>query len=550
MVLASIDPRKSTAIPGKPYQEEILMDALHEKKQHNELNLLKKNKKGILRLVFSRTGIIILLLLLCVFCFVVSEMLFAQILTKILGGVWLFNLIVIVYLVSTDMDSSAKLTWILVISATSVFGTLFYIYTKSGVGNRKVGRACLDLIEVHKDEIAQDEAVTAQLEEDNPESVDLVHYLNHSGTFPVTTGNRVTYYPLGDEAFEPMLADLERAEKFIFLEYFIIDEGKMWGSILHILAEKAKQGVDVRVLYDGTCAISLLPYGYPKMLEELGIKCRMFAPLRPFLSTHYNNRDHRKIMVIDGKVGYTGGINLADEYINHIERFGHWKDTALRVEGRAVDNFTLMFLNMWSLGEKDPDYRSYLGLADRFEDGGYVVPYGDNPFDRDKVGEKVYMHILNRADRYVHIMSPYLILDDELLMALKYSAERSIDTKLILPGIPDKAAVYAIAKTYFKTLLDSGVEIYLYTPGFVHAKVFVSDDVKAVVGTINLDYRSLYHHFECAAYLCGTDCVADIESDFQETLKKCERITYESIKKEKASVKLTGSFMRLIAPLL
>lgn len=229
------------------------------------------------------------------------------------------------------MDSSEKLTWILIISATSFFGTLFYLYTKSNIGSRAVGFSYNDLIKKHKDELIQDTSVTKQLEADSPETVDLVRYLNRSGTFPITSGNKVTYYPLGEDKFEAMLDDLKRAEKFIFLEYFIVDEGHMWGNILHILVEKAKQGVDMRVMYDGTCAISQLPYNYPQRLEKLGIKCKMFSPLRTFLSTHYNYRGHRKILVIDGKFGYNGGVNLADEYINHIERFGHWKDTAIRI---------------------------------------------------------------------------------------------------------------------------------------------------------------------------------------------------------------------------
>ncbi|MCM1328446.1 MAG: cardiolipin synthase [Ruminococcus sp.] len=517
---------------------------------NGELNLLKKRKKGLLRIIFSRTGIIILLLLLAVGCFLISEIFFAALIGRILGGLGLFNLCVIVYLINSDMDSSAKLTWILVISVTSFFGTIFYIYTKSDVGSRAIGTGYNKLVKDHKREIQQDNAVMEDLNAVSRETAELVRYLDRSGTYPATAGNKVTYYPLGENKWEAMLEELKKAEKFIFMEYFIIDEGKMWGSILHVLAEKAKQGVEVRVMYDGTCAIALLPYNYPKMLAEYGIKCKMFSPIRPFLSTHYNYRDHRKILVIDGKVGFNGGVNLADEYINHTSPYGHWKDTAVKIEGKAVDNLTLMFLNMWSLGERNPDYQSYLGLADTFEEKGYAVPFGDNPFDNDKVGEKVYMDILNRANNYVHIMTPYLILDDELLTALKYSAERGIDTKLILPGIPDKKPVYALAKTYFKTLLDSGVEIYLYTPGFVHAKVFVSDGIKAVVGTINLDYRSLYHHFECGTYLYGADCIADIEADFADALKKCEKVTYESIKKEKGFTKIMGRFMRLIAPLL
>ncbi len=517
-----------------------------------ELNLLKKHKKGLLRIVFSRTGIVILLLLLGVACFISAETFFAGIIAHILGGVGVFNFFVIAAIVNSDMDSSAKLTWILVVSLTSVFGTLFYLYTKTNIGSRAVGAGYNYLIKTHKDDIKQDETVLSEIRKESPETAELVHYLNKSSTFPITDKNRITYYPLGEEKWTAMLEALKSAEKFIFMEYFIVEEGRMWGTILNILAQKAAEGVEVRVMYDGTCAIALLPYNYPEMLAKYGIKCKMFSPIRPFVSTHYNYRDHRKILVVDGKVGFNGGVNLADEYINHKKVFGHWKDTAVKIEGEAVRNLTLMFLNMWCLGEKEPDYRTYLDAP--FEsfpnEKGYAVPYGFNPFDSDKVGEKVYMDILNRANNYVHIMTPYLILDDALLNSLKYSAERGIDTKLILPGIPDKKPVYALAKTYFKTLLDSGVEIYLYTPGFVHAKMFISDDKKAVVGTINLDYRSLYHHFECGTYIYGADVVHDIENDFSETLKKCEKVTCESIKNEKAITKLVGGFMRFIAPLL
>ncbi len=516
----------------------------------SELHLLKKRKKGLLRIVFSRTGIVLLLSLVAIAFFVLTQLFWAGLINGLLRGVWLFNALVILALINSDMDSSAKLTWILVISVTSIFGALFYLFTKNNYGGKAAAKECARLIGEHRTDLVQDEEVLSALSAESPETASLVHYLNQSGTFPVTTGNRVTYYPLGEDKFAALLEDLKRAEKFIFLEYFIVDEGKMWGSMLQILADKAKAGVDVRVLYDGTCAISLLPYHYPEMLGKLGIRCKMFSPIVPFVSTHYNNRDHRKILVIDGKVGYNGGVNLADEYINHIPKFGHWKDTAVRIEGKAVDNLTLMFLNMWSLNEKSENFQQFFGHAQQFPAAGYAIPYGDNPFDKDKVGETVYADILNRANAYVHIMTPYLILDDSLLNALKYAAERGVDVKLILPGIPDKKAVFALAKTYFRTLLDSGVEIYLYTPGFVHAKMFLSDDVKAVIGTINLDYRSLYHHFECATYFYKADCIAAMEQDFQETLAKCSKVTEETIRHEKAFTKLTGELMRLIAPLL
>jgi cardiolipin synthase len=336
------------------------------------------------------------------------------------------------------------------------------------------------------------------------------------------------------------------------MEYFIVEEGYMWGRILDILIRKAKEGVDVRVMYDGMCEMSTLPADYWKLLEAQGIHARAFSPIIPVISSHFNYRDHRKILVIDGKVAFNGGVNLADEYINRIERFGHWKDTAVMVEGEAVRNFTLMFLQMWYLGNNDPDYGTFLSApVDTPEDAsGYVMPYCDSPLDEYKAGEAVYMDVLNRATDYVHIMTPYLILDGELLTALCYAAQRGVDVKIILPGIPDKKFAYALAKTHYRVLTSAGVKIYEYTPGFVHAKVFVSYDIKAIVGTINLDYRSLYHHFECATYMYKTDCVAEIEADFEDTLSKCRAVTEESIKNEKVSYKVMGAIGKMISPLM
>ena len=298
--------------------------------------------------------------------------------------------------------------------------------------------------------------------------------------------------------------------------------------------------------------ISTLPTDYPKRLRELGIQCKMFAPMTPFVSTYYNYRDHRKICVIDGHTAFTGGVNLADEYINRRERFGHWKDTAVMLQGEAVKSFTLMFLQMWNVDEKEPDIDRYLNYPcrPRQEAKGYVLPYGDCPLDSDKAGERVYMDILNRARDYVYIMSPYLILDGEMETALKFAAERGVDVRLVLPGIPDKKMPWALAKTHYTALLASGVKIYEYTPGFVHAKVFVSDDRKAVVGTINLDYRSLYHHFECAAYLYGVDCIGDIKADVENTIARSAQVLPDFMSREKLSIKLLGFLLKALSPLM
>ena len=290
-------------------------------------------------------------------------------------------------------------------------------------------------------------------------------------------------------------------------------------------------------------------------LEKLGIACKMFAPLRPFVSTHYNYRDHRKIMVIDGKIGFTGGINLSDEYINRTSRLGHWKDTAIALRGDAVRSLTLMFLQMWDVSSVHftPEvYSKYLDVSQpaHEKEVGYVIPYGDSPLDRDLVGEMVYMDIINRANRYVHIMTPYLIIDNEMITALTYAARRGVEVQLILPHVPDKEIAFSLAHTYYRRLLENGVQIYEYEPGFVHAKVFVSDDCKATVGTINLDYRSLYHHFECGTYLYASPEVAKIEQDFQQTLAKCVRADAELLKNDPFMRKLIGPGMRIIAPLL
>lgn len=402
-----------------------------------------------------------------------------------------------------------------------------------------------------KDRIPQSGEVMEALLKENPQVAALAHYMHRSGCHPVCNRTAVTYFPLGEDKFEEMLRQLEAAEHFIFMEYFIVDEGLMWGKVLEILARKAKEGVDVRVMYDGSCEFALLPRDYPRRLKALGIKCKVFAPVSPFVSTHYNYRDHRKILVIDGHTAFNGGVNLADEYMNEKKKFGYWKDVAVMVKGEAVKSFTLMFLQMWGITEKEDEtvrFLSYPALPQ--EAKGFVIPYGDCPLDNNKLGERVYMDILNRAVQYVHIMTPYLILDGEMETALKFAAEKGVEVALLLPGIPDKVIPYALAKTHYASLIASGVKIYEYTPGFVHAKAFVSDAREAVVGTINLDYRSLYHHFECAAYLYNTDCIAKIEEDFQACLAQSRLVDMERVRHEKWTVKLIGRVMKAVAPLL
>ncbi len=522
--------------------------------QGSGIRLLKKGQKGVMYALFSRVGIMFLLLVLQVFALFSLFNWFRDFLPHVLGGTVLFTVGMVLYLINSPLDPTAKITWLIVIMLVPVFGALLFWYTQSETGHRAVKKRLEDLLAATRDKLVQNEEVLAALEREEPREAMLVRYLQRSGCFPVYSGTKTTFFPLGEDKFAEMLRQLNKAEHYIFLEYFIIEEGLMWGQILEILARKVQEGVEVKVMYDGTCEFSTLSYNYPEKLKKLGIQCKMFSPMSPFLSTHYNYRDHRKILVIDGRVAFTGGVNLADEYINHVKKFGHWKDTAVMLEGEAAKSFALMFLQMWSITERQPEFDKYLGVGEQplplSGAGGYVVPFGDCPLDGDKVGERVYMDILNRAVKYVHIMTPYLILDGELETALKFAAERKVDVRLILPGIPDKSVPYALAKSHYRSLLESGVKIYEYTPGFVHAKLFVSDDCRAVVGTINLDYRSLYHHFECAAYLYRTDCVADIEADFGKTLEQCREVTEETVRHEKWTVKTMGAVVKAFATLL
>jgi len=513
--------------------------------------IVKKSKKSVMSLIFSRLGIITLMFLVQIGVLIFALYNFENIFPHFYGCGIVISAVAVLYLANCPMNPNAKITWLILMVVAPVFGSLLLIYTRSDVGHRALKKRTDKVLELTKQMISQPEDVKRELEEINPGIAGLSEYVARSGCHPVYNGTKVTYFHSGEAKYEALLEELKKAEKFIFLEYFIIEEGKMWDSVLEILKEKAKSGVDVRLMYDGTCEFTTLPHDYPRKLKQMGINCKIFAPITPFVSTHYNYRDHRKIVVIDGRVAFNGGINLADEYINIGSKYGHWKDSAVMLCGDAVDSFTLMFLQMWGLYEKSGEWEHFLSAGEReYGENGFVMPFGDCPVDRDKTGERVYMDILNRATDYVHIMTPYLIIDSEMEAAIRFAAERGVEVILILPGIPDKKGAWALAKTHYRALLDSGVKIFEYTPGFVHSKVFVADSSEAVVGTINLDFRSLYHHFECAVYMAYTPCIKDIERDFDETRAKCCEVTYESIKKEKLTVKIKGMILKLVAPLM
>ena len=523
-------------------------------KYHDTSKTVKERAKNkLFGAVYSHTAIILLLILLQIGIMVLTFTYLGNYSTYMNGVMSLLSFITAIYIFNEKGNPAFKMTWILFVFLVPVVGVGFYLFTKAGIGTKYLG-ARLEKLRVETEPyMQQNEYVVHAMKGGRVANANLSHFLYNQVGFPTYGNSQAQYFPLGDDKFPILIEELNKAEKFIFMEYFIIGEGYVWDTVLEVLRKKVKEGVEVRLMYDGTCSISLLPYEYPKQLREYGIQCKEFGPIVPILSTSQNNRDHRKICVIDGKVAFTGGVNLADEYINKKVRFGHWKDTAIKIEGDAVQSFTMMFLQMWNITERQPeDYAKYLtekqpGFSRK---DGYIIPYGDSPFDHENVGEEVYFHILNHAKKYVHIMTPYLILDDEMITALRYCAKRGVETVIIMPHIPDKIYAYLLARTYYKQLLKYGVKIYEYTPGFVHAKVFVSDDIRGCVGTINLDFRSLYLHFECGAYMYSNDVLHDVEQDFKETLKQCQEITKESCDKYPKGKMLVGKMLRLIAPLM
>ena len=524
------------------------------KKKIDESETLEKGKKGFFGVIYGRTAIVVLLLLIQVLMlfFAYQYLQDRGVLLNVVLRV--FSIVLVIHIINKKENPAFMISWLILILGWPVFGSLLYLFVEVQPANywinKRLNKMHIDTQHYWK----QDEQVTENLAKESTEMPHLSKYVYERGGFPTWQNTRAKYFPGGQEKFEELLIQLEKAERFIFMEYFIVDKGYMWDTVREVLIRKAAEGVEVRMMYDGTCSFSLLPYHYPKRLEEVGIKCHMFAPVVPALSTHQNNRDHRKIVVIDGKVAFTGGVNLADEYIGRKERFGTWKDAAIMIEGDAVRSFTLMFLEMWNV-EKHWEKESFDTYLDVEQvklpgTGGFVIPYGDSPLDHEQVGESVYIDILYTAKDYVHIMTPYLILDHDMITALTYAAKRGVEVIIIMPHIPDKWYAFMLAKTYYEELLNAGVQIYEFTEGFVHAKVFTSDDRKAVVGSINLDYRSLYLHFECAVYLYRNAAISSVEMDFQETLKKCQKIRVEDVRNRPLRNRVAGKVLRLLAPLM
>lgn len=520
------------------------------------MNSVVKAFKKALKLIFNRIFYVVVAILLQVAWLFLLLVRLYQYSPYISAGMNLVAILLVLWIVNKKWNPSYKIGWTILIMALPIFGVMcYFLFGRS----RIAGEMQEHYLQVQSESapyLMQDNRVVNRLKEFDLSASVQSRYIYERSGFPVHGRTTAKYFQVGDDMFPALVRELECARHYIYIEYFIINDGVMWRTILDILERKAKEGVDVRLIYDGLGCMTTLPPHYEKTLNEKGIKCVIFNRFRPIVNVILNNRDHRKICVIDGQTGFTGGINLSDEYINQKRRFGHWKDTAVMLKGEAVWNMTVMFLHMWSVITKTEEpldhepYKPHKYHPDRFPDDGFVQPFSDTPLDGEVVGENVYLNIINRARRYVYICTPYLIIDNEMMTALCLAAKSGIDVRIMTPGIPDKRIVFWLTQSYYEQLLEAGVKIYEYQPGFLHAKSFVCDDEIAVVGTINLDFRSLYLHFENGVWFCNNSVISDILADFLETLHYCKPVSIEFCRNRNIFIRAMQSIMRLFAPLL
>ncbi len=451
---------------------------------------------------------------------------------------------------SKPQNAAVKTSWIILLMFSPVLGMCLYLLCGRTGANWVMRRRFRRVQEKLEGTLPQHPQAEKALEDEDTAAANQAHYLRSRG-YPVYQNTDVEYYATAEEAIAAQKEALRQAEHFIFMEYHAIEDSVSFQEIKEILAEKARQGVEVRLFYDDMGSIGFVNPAFVKHMRALGIQCRVFNPLVPVVNVFMNNRDHRKITVIDGKVGFTGGYNLADEYFNLVQPYGHWKDTGLRLAGDAVRSLTVMFLEMWNAMEPaDEDIGRWLPKTNHIAaETGWVQPYADSPLDDERVGEFAYMNIIKTAQQRLWVMTPYLILDDEMTLELSLAAKRGVDVRIITPGIPDKKLVYRVTRSYYGALVKSGVRVFEYTPGFLHAKMMLCDDHTAVVGTINLDYRSLYLHFENAVQLYKCRAVQDVAADFEDTFPKCREVT-QRYKARSGPMRFGQCLLRLFAPLM
>ncbi len=464
---------------------------------------------------------------------------------------WLTEVVCVIQIIASDDNPDYKVPWLLFVLILPLAGFMLYFMFYSRKLKKKFVKR---LNEVKENSYNKDDSKLFELlKNDDYSAYAQAKMLCNIGETHLFTNTKQTYFSLGEEMKPMLIEDISKAEKFIYIEYFIIEEGKFWNPILDILKSKAAGGVDVKVIYDDIGCMGTLPGNYYKILRSYGIDAVPFSLLRGNADSEFNNRSHRKITVIDGKVGYTGGINLADEYINEVERFGHWKDTGIRLEGEAVWELTKLFLIDYGINVKHMPKidNNHFPLQTSISEEGYIIPFGDgpNPIYKRRVGKSVIQNMLSSAKRYMYMTTPYLVIDNDMCRSIENAALRGVDVKIIVPHIPDKKLVFGITQSFYNRLMEAGVEIYEYEPGFIHAKSYLCDDEFAMIGTINLDYRSLVHHFENGVWLYNCSSINDLKQDIDQTLQKSIKVTPDMMK-TKFSKRLVRAVARIFAPLM
>ena len=451
----------------------------------------------------------------------------------------IFDLSVMIYIINSKANNSYKITWLFIVGLFSFIGIVLYLMFGNKNTTKRMKRKIGPIVNATR-QIPTSPRIQEELSQDSEslEALKIANYIQRESGSPIYDHTGTTFFKTGEEFWPVVVEELKKAKHYIFMEYFIIEKGVFFDSILEVLKQKAAEGLDVRLMYDDVGSISTLPTSFPKKMEKLGIKCVAYNRFKPFINVKVNNRDHRKILVIDGYIGFTGGLNLADEYVNKIVRFGYWKDNAIMLKGRGVYGLTMLFLQTWvgirggfqELSEEKYNF-SYYYHTSSIENDGYVQPYGDIPYDDEAIAESLYLRLINTAKKYVYITTPYLIPTDAMEQALCNAAKGGVEVHIVTPRIPDKKAVFNITRSYYDNLLKAGVHIHEYVPGFIHEKMFVVDDKYATIGTINLDYRSLYLNLENAVFLYNSKTILTMKEDYVETLRVSDEITIEKYNK-------------------
>lgn len=510
----------------------------------------KKTENGTKRLIFTAVSILLEIVFLLFLFTKVSE--YATIIDWVTRIVAIF---LVLGLYSMDKTSSMKMPWIILMLAFPILGVSLYLLVGLNGSTKKMRARYEEIDKKLLPYLPDNRQILEWMKKESPQAGAIASYLTNYSCYPVYQNTDVTYYDEAIKGLDAQLEDLSKAEKFIFMEYHAIEDEEAWQRIQTVLEDRVKAGVEVRIFYDDMGSIWFVNMDFATKLKSLGIKCRVFNPILPGLNMFLNNRDHRKITVIDGKIAYTGGYNLANEYFNITHPYGIWKDTGIRMEGDAVKSMTVAFLEMWNAAgnvkskELVPE-KYVINYAYQAQQRGYVQPYADSPLDGEQVGEEVYISMANKAEKYCWFITPYLIITDEMTHALTLAAKRGVDVRIITPGIPDKKMVYSVTRSFYHNLVKHGVRIYEWTPGFCHAKMSVADDRMATCGTINLDYRSLYHHFENGCFLADCDAVLEIRDDLIRTMGESREVTEQYKEGRSAGLRLGQLILRLFAELL